>query len=58
MKEVVVDDTDVSKGLLNYVKANFINNIVVGAPRGNALTRWYESLSVSGVTRYKFGLDF
>ncbi|CAM8895185.1 unnamed protein product [Rhodiola kirilowii] len=51
LKEVVVDDTDVSKGLLNYAKTNFINNIVVGASRGNALTRWMKQDVSSGVTK-------
>uniref|UniRef100_A0A7N0RDP2 RING-type E3 ubiquitin transferase n=1 Tax=Kalanchoe fedtschenkoi TaxID=63787 RepID=A0A7N0RDP2_KALFE len=51
LKEVVVDDPDVSKGLLNYVKTNIINNIVVGASKGNALTRWMKQDVSSAVTK-------
>uniref|UniRef100_A0A7N0V0E5 RING-type E3 ubiquitin transferase n=1 Tax=Kalanchoe fedtschenkoi TaxID=63787 RepID=A0A7N0V0E5_KALFE len=51
LKEVVIEDVEVSKGLLNYVKANLISNIVVGASRGNALTRWMKQDVSSAVTK-------
>ncbi|PRQ27995.1 putative protein kinase RLK-Pelle-RLCK-IXb family [Rosa chinensis] len=39
MKEVILDEHDVARALLDYINNNYINNIVVGASTRNALTR-------------------
>ncbi|KAL5559470.1 hypothetical protein UlMin_035681 [Ulmus minor] len=46
MKEVILDDSDVSKAILEYVNKNCINNVVVGASQRNALTRKFKSIDV------------
>lgn len=46
MKEVVLDDTDISKALVDYIIANNIQNIVVGASNRNALTRKFRNPDV------------
>lgn len=46
LKEVVLDEQDVAKALLDYISTNYINNIVVGASTRNALTRFHFSLSI------------
>ncbi|KAK7300626.1 hypothetical protein RJT34_11474 [Clitoria ternatea] len=38
MKEAVIDDSDVVKGILEYAQRNHIYNIVVGAPSSNKNT--------------------
>lgn len=47
MKEVILDDHDVAKALLEYINNHYINNIVVGASTRNALTRFNFPLSLS-----------
>ncbi|OVA08400.1 Protein kinase domain [Macleaya cordata] len=42
-KEVILEDSDVSKALLDYISTNCINNIVVGASTRNALTRKFRN---------------
>lgn len=39
MKEVVIDDNDISKAILEYIGRNLLSNIVVGASTRNALAR-------------------
>ena len=39
MKEVVIDDSDVAKAIVDYVNKNCITNLVAGASQRNALTR-------------------
>lgn len=39
MSEVVLEDTDVSKALIDYISANNIQNIVVGNSNRNAIMR-------------------
>lgn len=39
MKEVILDDSDVSKAILDYINKNCITNLVAGASQRNALTR-------------------
>ncbi|KAL6208045.1 hypothetical protein ACLB2K_018997 [Fragaria x ananassa] len=46
LKEVVLDEQDVAKALLDYISTNYINNIVVGASTRNALTRRLKGLDV------------
>ncbi|KAG2666001.1 hypothetical protein I3760_15G034800 [Carya illinoinensis] len=46
LKEVVVEDNDVSKALLDYVNKNCIDSIVVGASTRNALTRKFKGYDV------------
>ena len=45
LKEVVLDEQDVAKALLDYISTNYINNIVVGASTRNALTRFHFPLN-------------
>lgn len=40
MKEVVLEDVDISKALADYITTHHIHNIVVGASNRNALTRY------------------
>ena len=40
MKEVVLDDTDVARAILEYISKNFLGSIAVGASTRNALTRF------------------
>ncbi|XP_035547198.1 U-box domain-containing protein 35 isoform X2 [Juglans regia] len=47
LKEVVVEDNDVSKALLDYVNKNCIDSIVVGASTRNALTRKFKGYDVA-----------
>ncbi|PON71718.1 Phosphorylase kinase, gamma catalytic subunit [Parasponia andersonii] len=46
MKEVVIDDSDVSKAILDYVNKNCITNVVAGASQRNALTRKFKGIDV------------
>lgn len=39
MKEVILEDSDVTKALVEYININCINNIVVGTSTRNAITR-------------------
>ena len=39
LKEVVLDDPDISKALVDYVHKNCINSFVVGASTRSALAR-------------------
>lgn len=41
LREVILDENDVAKALLDYINTNYINNIVVGASTRNALTRFH-----------------
>jgi K+-sensing histidine kinase KdpD len=41
LKEVILESTDISKALLEYVISNGIQNIVVGASSRSALMRYY-----------------
>ncbi|PKI70627.1 hypothetical protein CRG98_008860 [Punica granatum] len=49
LNEVVIDETDVSKALLEYIANNYITNMVVGASTRNALTRKMKHVDVSNV---------
>ncbi|XVE70882.1 hypothetical protein DITRI_Ditri10aG0105900 [Diplodiscus trichospermus] len=40
MKEVILEDADVSKALLEYISKNLINNIVLGAATRNGLSSY------------------
>ncbi|KAK9946245.1 hypothetical protein M0R45_011719 [Rubus argutus] len=46
LREVILDENDVAKALLDYINTNYINNIVVGASTRNALTRRLKSIDV------------
>ena len=46
MKEVVLDDNDIPKALLEYIGKNLLNNIVIGASTRNAFARFSLSLSL------------
>lgn len=45
MKEVVLEDVDVSKAIIDYIAANNIQSIVVGASTRNAIMRSLYLLS-------------
>ncbi|GMQ02481.1 hypothetical protein CsSME_00048688 [Camellia sinensis var. sinensis] len=45
-KEVVIEDSDVSKALLSYINNNFIANVVLGASTRNALARKFKNYDV------------
>lgn len=40
MNEVIIEENDVSKALLEYIANNYIENMVVGASTRNALSRY------------------
>ncbi|OMO66986.1 hypothetical protein CCACVL1_20886 [Corchorus capsularis] len=42
MKEVVLEDIDVSKALLDYISKNLINAVVLGASTRNAISRKFK----------------
>ncbi|XP_020088900.1 U-box domain-containing protein 35-like isoform X1 [Ananas comosus] len=46
MKEVVLEDVDISKALADYITTHHIHNIVVGASNRNALTRKFRNPDV------------
>ncbi|XP_050365685.1 U-box domain-containing protein 51 [Argentina anserina] len=46
VKEVILEEPDVAKAILDYITSNYINNIVVGASTRNALTRRLKGLDV------------
>jgi nucleotide-binding universal stress UspA family protein len=48
VNEVVVEDTDVAKGICEYARANFIESVVVGAPVRNAFVRTFKSVDIPG----------
>ncbi|XP_044471478.1 U-box domain-containing protein 35 [Mangifera indica] len=47
LKEVVLEDHDVPKAILDFVSKNVLNNIVVGASTRNALARKFKSYDVT-----------
>jgi len=53
VREVVLEDTDVAKAILDYVNNNYITNIVMGASSRNALKKTFKKADVpSHVTKY------
>ncbi|XP_024020439.1 U-box domain-containing protein 35 [Morus notabilis] len=46
MKEVLLDDFDVSKAIMDYVNKNCITNVVAGASTKNSITRKFKSVDV------------
>lgn len=42
LKEVLLEDTDVAKAILDYINKNYINSIVVGASTRNAFARFFS----------------
>lgn len=52
VKEVVLEDSDVARAILDYVNINFITNIVIGASSRNAIAKTFKKLDVpSQVTK-------
>ncbi|KAF6157242.1 hypothetical protein GIB67_041703 [Kingdonia uniflora] len=47
VKEVILDDMDVTEAIIAYVKSHCINNVVVGASTRNALTRRLKNPDVA-----------
>lgn len=54
VKEAVVDDHDVVRGLLEFANRNLIQSIVVGASTKNSLTRFLSIIFISLVFQSKF----
>ncbi|KMT17908.1 hypothetical protein BVRB_2g034350 isoform B [Beta vulgaris subsp. vulgaris] len=46
LKEVVLEDNDIPKAILDYVNSNFITNIVIGACSRNALVKTFKKPDV------------
>lgn len=46
LKEVVLDDYDVSRAIVDYLNNHYVNNIVVGTSTRNALTRKFRNTDV------------
>lgn len=46
VKEVILDDTDVSKALIEYTRNNQITKMVVGSSNRNAITRKFKNTDV------------
>ncbi|MQL94437.1 hypothetical protein Taro_027092 [Colocasia esculenta] len=46
LKEVILEDTDVSRALVDYINANNISNIVLGGSNRNAITRKFRNPDV------------
>nr|DAD44358.1 TPA_asm: hypothetical protein HUJ06_002588 [Nelumbo nucifera] len=47
VREVVLEDVDVSKAITDYINNNYISNIVVGASSRNAITRRFRNADVA-----------
>ncbi|KAJ9183607.1 hypothetical protein P3X46_007436 [Hevea brasiliensis] len=46
LKEVILDESDVARALLDYISKNYIASIAVGASTRNALTRKFKTQDV------------
>ncbi|KAF3447287.1 hypothetical protein FNV43_RR12469 [Rhamnella rubrinervis] len=46
LKEVLLEDADVAKAILEYINKNYINSIVVGASTRNAFARKFKGYDV------------
>ncbi|XP_057959930.1 U-box domain-containing protein 35 isoform X2 [Malania oleifera] len=57
VKEIVLEDHDPAKALLDYVNNNYISNVVVGASTRNALTRRFKNSDIAASLN-KFAPDF
>ncbi|XP_048331328.1 U-box domain-containing protein 51 isoform X2 [Ziziphus jujuba] len=57
MKEVLIEDSEVPKAILEYTNRNYINNIVVGASTRNAITRKFKGYDVAS-SLVKYAPDF
>ncbi|CAA7408807.1 unnamed protein product [Spirodela intermedia] len=47
LKEVVLEETDVAKSIIEYIDANTISNIVVGSSNRNVITRKFRNPDVA-----------
>ncbi|GFS33445.1 protein kinase family protein [Actinidia rufa] len=56
-KEAVLDDTDISKALLNFISNNFVANIVLGAATRSSLARKFKNHDVPTIIN-KYAPDF
>ncbi|KAK6927259.1 UspA [Dillenia turbinata] len=57
LKEVLVEDTDVTKGILEYIANKCISNLVVGASPKGSFTRKFWSVNI-GANLVKSAPDF
>ncbi|KAG0493067.1 hypothetical protein HPP92_006465 [Vanilla planifolia] len=49
LREVVLEETDISKAIVDYVTINNIHNVVLGASSRNALTRKFKNPDVPSI---------
>ncbi|XP_064955641.1 U-box domain-containing protein 35-like [Musa acuminata AAA Group] len=47
--EVVLEDSDISKAIIDYINANYVHDIVVGASSRNALTKYLRFSEASAM---------
>ncbi|XP_074286906.1 U-box domain-containing protein 52-like isoform X1 [Silene latifolia] len=53
LKEVVLEETDVAKAIIDYVSNNYITNIVLGASTRNALVKTFKKPDIpSHINKY------
>jgi K+-sensing histidine kinase KdpD len=55
MKEAVVDDSDIARGILDYAKRNHIQTIIVGAPSSYTKNVLSRSLNMRTISKLSFG---
>ena len=57
MKEAVIDDSDVARGIIEYAKRNLIQNIVVGAPSNYTKNVLSRSLNMRTISKKFKGVE-
>ncbi|CDP12490.1 unnamed protein product [Coffea canephora] len=57
VNEVMIEDLDIAKGICDYVRANFVENLVLGAPSKSAFVRRFKTNDVAS-TVSKVAPDF
>lgn len=54
LKEAIIIDTDISRGILDYAKRNHIQTIIVGAPTGYKKNVLSRSLNMRTISKLSF----
>lgn len=54
MKEAIINDTDIARGILEYAKRNHVQNIVVGAPSSYTKNVLSRSLNMRTISKLSF----
>ncbi|KAI5393587.1 hypothetical protein KIW84_060640 [Lathyrus oleraceus] len=57
MKEAIINDTDIARGILEYAKRNYVQNIVVGAPSSYTKNVLSRSLNMRTISKKFKGHD-